>query len=174
MSKFQKTAAIALAAGTMAIATPAYAAIFEYEMSDGDILTIDTEKQMGTWIGDDINVVFTSPEFLGFAGGASPTFSFTLTDMTGTRTIGGVDYEPTRINGTRYHDWMLKTMSDGRVNLWSWWGDPVIAGDYVRGIAGYRVVDVPAPGVVGLLALALGALGVGRRRRRKIKGVAAA
>nr|WP_298931172.1 PEP-CTERM sorting domain-containing protein [uncultured Erythrobacter sp.] len=173
MRKLHKTAAIALAASTMTVATPASAAIFEYVMSDGDILTIDTETQTGTWTGDDMDVTFTSPDFANFQGGDSPSFSYTLTDMTGTRTIRGTDYTPTRENGDRFHPWMMKTTSDGRINLWSWWGDPVVAGDYVRGIADYRVVDVPAPGIVGLLALALAALGFGRRRR-KIKGAAAA
>ncbi|WP_185960188.1 PEP-CTERM sorting domain-containing protein [Erythrobacter insulae] len=173
MTKLYKTAAIALAAGTMAAAAPASAAIFEYEMNDGDILTIDTEAQTGSWVGDDINVSFNSAEFASFEGGASPSFSFTLTDMTGFRTINGVDYDPTTQNGTSFHPWMMKTTSTGAINLWSWWGDPVIAGDYVRGIADYRVVDVPAPGIVGLLALALAALGFGRRRR-KIKGAVAA
>ncbi|MCK0129366.1 PEP-CTERM sorting domain-containing protein [Erythrobacter sp. F6033] len=173
MSKLYKSAAIALAASTMAVAAPASADIFEYEMTNGDILTIDTDTQIGTWKGNKIDVSFTSPEFANFQGGANPSFTYTLTDMTGTRSIRGTDYTPTRQNGNRFHPWMMKTTRDGRINLWSWWGDPVIAGDYVKRIGDYRVVDVPAPGIVGLLALALAALGFGRRRR-KIKGAAAA
>ena len=67
---------------------------------------------------------------------------------------------------------MMKTTSSGAINLWSWWGDPVIAGDYVRRIDDYSVVDVPAPGMLGLFGLALVALGFGRRRRMKAKAAA--
>ena len=87
--------------------------------------------------------------------------------MSGTRTIRGRDYTPTRRNGNRFHPWMMKTTGNGSINLWSWWGSPVIAGDYVRRVDDYRVVDVPAPGMLGLFGLALVALGLGRRRRLK-------
>ena len=168
-----KTAAIAMAAAATVAAAPASAAIFEYEMSDGDILTINTDNGTGTWIGDDMNVSFEGDELKSFQGGDNPSFMFTLTNMTGTRTINGVDYTPTRQNGNRFHPWMLKSKNNGsRINLWSWWGNPVVAGDYVRGIRDFRVVDVPAPGVLGLFGLALVALGLGRRRR-KVKAVAA-
>ena len=167
MRTLHKTAALALAASTMAIAAPASATIFEYEMTNGDILTIDTEKKTGTWVGNRIDVQFAGDELANFPGGATPVFSHLLTSMTGTRTINGTVYTPTRTNGSRYHDWMIKSASSNRINLWSWWGNPVIAGDYVKTIASYRVVDVPAPGMLGLFALALAAIGVGRRRRRK-------
>lgn len=167
MKTMIKSAAIVLAATTMVAAAPSSAAIFEYEMSDGDILTIDTDAGTGTWVGDDMNVAFEGDELKSFQGGDNPSFMFTLSNMTGTRTINGIDYTPTRQNGNRFHPWMLKTKNNGqRINLWSWWGNPVVAGDYVRGISDFRVVDVPAPGVLGLFGLALVALGLGRRRRR--------
>lgn len=173
MKTFVKTAAIAMAATTMVAAAPSSAAIFEYVMSDGDILTIDNEAGTGTWIGDDMNVSFEGDELKAFQGGDNPSFMFTLSNMTGTRTINGIDYAPTRQNGNSFHPWMLKSKNNGsKINLWSWWGDPVVAGDYVRGISDFRVVDVPAPGVLGLFGLALVALGLGRRRRR-IKAAAA-
>ncbi|WP_108787407.1 PEP-CTERM sorting domain-containing protein [Erythrobacter sp. Alg231-14] len=166
MRKFTKQAAIALAATSMVAATPASAAIFEYDMTNGDVLTINTDTQTGTWTGDNIDVSFESAEFANFEGGANPSFMFTLSDMTGIRNINGTDYTPTRQNGSRFHPWMMKTTNNGRINLWSWWGDPVVAGDYVRSVGDYRVVDVPAPGMLGLFGLALVALGLGRRRRK--------
>jgi hypothetical protein len=167
MTTMYKKAAIALAAGSMAVAAPASATIFEYEMTNGDILTIDTEAKAGTWKGNRIDVQFSGADLANFPGGATPVFSQILSSMTGTWTINGVDYTPTRINGGRYHDWMIKSESSNRINLWSWWGNPVIAGDYVKQIASYRVVEVPAPGMLALFALALAALGVGRRRGRR-------
>ncbi|MEM1052272.1 MAG: PEP-CTERM sorting domain-containing protein [Pseudomonadota bacterium] len=166
MRNITKGIAIAAATATMAAAAPATAAIFEYEMSDGDILTIDTDKGAGTWIGDDMNVSFEGDDLKSFQGSNNPSFSFTLTNMTGSRTINGIDYTPTTQNGARFHPWMLKTQGNGKINLWSWWGNPVVAGDYVRHISDYRVVDVPAPGILGLFGLALIALGLGRRRNR--------
>ncbi len=167
MTKLAKTAAIALAAGSMMAAAPASAAIFEYEMTNGDVMTIDTDAKTGTWVGNNIDVAFAGEELGAFQGGENPSFSFTLSEMTGTRNIRGTDYTPTTVNGNRTHPWMLKTNRDGRINLWSWWGDPVIAGDYVKKVGDYRVIDVPAPGMLGLFGLALVALGLGRRRRIK-------
>jgi len=149
------------------MAAPASATIFEYEMTDGDIVTINTEAGTGSWKGSDIDTEFTG-DFSGFTGGRNPSFMFTLATLTGTREIGGQIYTPTNQNGGRTHPFMLKSKNNGtKLNLWSWWGDPVVAGDYVRKIAGFRVVDVPAPGMLGLFSLALIALGFGRRRRTK-------
>ncbi|MEM6858743.1 MAG: MYXO-CTERM sorting domain-containing protein [Pseudomonadota bacterium] len=169
MARWTKTAAIALAASSMAAAAPASATIFEYTMNDGDVLTINTANGTGSWIGDDIKTQFTG-DFSNFKGGAHPSFKFTLTTLTGSREIKGVTFAPTNRNGNRFHPYMLKTQNNKKVNLWSWWGHPVVAGDYIRKIVGYHVVpptDVPAPGVLGLFALALMALGFGRRRRNK-------
>ena len=167
MTKLFKKAAIALAAGSMAAAAPASATIFEYEMTNGDILTIDNEAGTGTWKGNGIDVSFSGPELTGFQGGATPNFMFTLANMTGTRTINGTDYTPTTVNGNRTHPWMLKSAGNGsKINLWSWWGDPVVAGDYVKHIGQYTATEVPAPGMLGLFGLALVAFGIGRRNRK--------
>lgn len=167
MAKWIKATALALAATGAVAAAPASATIFEYEMTDGDIVTINTENGTGSWVGSDIDTQFTG-DFSGFTGGRNPSFMFTLTTLTGTREIRGQTFTPTNRNGNRTHPFMLKSQNKNRsLNLWSWWGDPVVAGDYVRKIKNFRVVDVPAPGMLGLFALALMALGFGRRRRTK-------
>ena len=172
MAKWQKNAAIAVAAASMSVAAPASATIFEYTMTNGDVLTIDTETQSGTWSGNTLNATFTSPEFADFTGGENPTFAFTLATMDGTRIINGVETTNTNTNGNRTHPYMLKSMGNGRINLWSWWGDPVVGGDYVRAIGGFTATEVPAPGILGLFGLALVALGL-RRRRKKTAAAAA-
>lgn len=174
MANWTKKAAIALAASSLAAAAPASATIFEYTMNDGDVLTINTANGTGSWKGDDISTHFTG-DFSGFKGGANPSFKFTLSSLTGTREIGGVTYAATNQNGNRTHPFMLKTQGKhNKVNLWSWWGHPVVAGDYIRKIKHYKVkppVDVAAPGVLGLFGLALVALGFGRRRRNRLTAV---
>lgn len=160
-----KITAIALAATTMT-ATPASAAIFEYEMTNGDILTIDTQKNSGTMKGANIDASFTG-DFSGFQGGINPSFMLTLTDLTGTRSARGrTGLTPTQCNNGRCHPWMIKSSGDGRINLWSWWGNPIGAGDYITRVDNFRVVDVPAPGVLGLFGLALLALGFGHRPKK--------
>ena len=166
-----KTAALAVAATGAVLSAPASATIFEYTMNDGDVLQIDTANGTGAWKGDDIDTTFTG-DFSQFQGGRNPSFSFTLASLDGTRIIRGETFTPTNRNGDRTHPFMLKSNNNGhKVNLWSWWGDPVVAGDYIRKIVAYEVTpptEVPAPGVLGLFGLALIALGFGRRRRIRV------
>ena len=169
MTHWTKKAALAVAASGFIAAAPASATIFEYTMNDGDILTIATANGTGSWTGDDITANFTG-DFSQFQGGANPSFSFTLSTLTGTRDIRGQIVEATNRNGNRTHPFMLKTKSGNKETLRSWWYAPVIGGDYIRKITHFTVkppVDVPAPGVLGLFGLALIALGFGRRRRNK-------
>ena len=162
MAKFFKTAAIGIAAASMMAAAPASATIFEYQFTNGDVLTIDTEAQSGTWSGNSIDATFTSPDFANFQGGENPSFMAQLTSLDGTRIINGVS---TTDNDTTHQQKLIFNGSD-RVNLWSHWGDPITGGDYVRRVASYSVTDVPAPGMLGLFGLALAALGLGWRRRK--------
>ncbi len=163
MTKLFKTAAIGVAAASMAVAAPASATIFEYTFGNGDVLTIDNEAGTGTWVGDNIDASFTG-DFSGFEGGETPSFMTTLTSMDGTRTING---NTVGLQSDPRHPEMLKTRDGGsRWNLWATWGDPVVGGDYVRSITGYTATEVPAPGMLGLFGLALAALGLGWRRRK--------
>ncbi|GAA4049861.1 hypothetical protein GCM10022213_22260 [Parerythrobacter jejuensis] len=166
MIKNLKTkAATAVALGTLAMAAPANATIFEYDMTNGDLLTIDTDKSTATWKGKNIDTVMTSPDFAKFTGGANPRFTAVLTSLDGTRTIRGKTYtdNPKNINTTHPQ----KLIGQGsRFNLWAWWGDPIKGGDYIKHIGGYTATEVPAPGMLGLFGLALAALGFRRRRSR--------
>jgi hypothetical protein len=170
MNTWTKNTALAIAAAGMIAAAPASATVFEYTMTNGDIVTIDTANGSGTWKGASIDKTFTG-DFSSFQGGPTPSFMGELSSLTGTRIINGKTVTATTQNGNRFHPFMLKTKDNGmKFNLWAWWGDPVISGDYIQKIGSFKVVppvDVPAPGALGLFGLALVALGFGRRRRRE-------
>jgi len=151
-----------LAAATMA--TPAAATIFEYEMTNGDNLVINTDTGTATWTGDNIDVTMTSDDFANFQGGPNPSFTATLSSLDGTRLINGVEYTDNPLNIDTTHPQKLLGWGD-RFNLWAWWGDPIRGGDYIKSIGGYTATEVPAPGMLGLFGLALVALGFRRRRK---------
>ncbi|MEP0189771.1 MAG: PEP-CTERM sorting domain-containing protein [Erythrobacter sp.] len=166
MKALIKKAAIGFAATSMVVAAPASATIFEYTFNDGDVLTIDTDAGTGSWVGEDINATFSSPDFASFQGGASPSLSATLTSISGSRLINGA-FQP--VSSNPRHPEMLITRNGGeRFNLWANWGNPIVGGDYVRRITDFTATEVPAPGMLGLFGLALIALGLGRRRRSKV------
>ena len=50
MRTLKLAAAGAAAMATFALAAPANATIYEYSMTDGGLLTIDTEAQSGSWV----------------------------------------------------------------------------------------------------------------------------
>lgn len=168
MRKITLMAAGLAALATTAVAAPASASIFEYDMTNGDLLTINTDTGSGTWVGDTIDASFTSPDFAGFTGGETPLFTYILTSLDGTRIVNGQTLTDNPLYIDTTHPQVLKGLGDGRINLWAWWGDPIKAGDYVKHIGSVRTVDVPAPGMLGLFGLALGLIAFGRRRKIKV------
>ncbi len=166
MKNLHNFSAVALALAAVTSAAPASATIFEYQMNNGDILTIDTETQSGSWTGTNIDTTFTSPDFAHFLGGQNPSFTAVLTSLDGTRLIGGQSYTGNPKNIDTTHPQKL-IASGNKFNLWAWWGDPIKGGDYIKSIGGYTATEVPAPGMLALFGLALFALGFGRRRKVK-------
>ena len=168
--KTTKTLMAAMGLAAAIAATPASAAIYEYTMTNGDVLTIDTDTSSATFEGNRINASMTSSDFATFTGGAMPIFSFVLDSLDGTRLINGawVTDNPLYVDTT--HPQKLISYGpgrNGRVNLWAWWGDPIIGGDYITYIESYNA-QVPEPGALGLVALGLGGMAFARRRRKKL------
>lgn len=164
MRKFTIMATGIAALASTAVATPAAATVYEYAMTNGDTLTIDTDNGTGTWVGNNIDVTFTSDQFGALTGDDTPSFTAILTSLDGTRLVNGdvLTDNPKNIDTT--HPQVLKGLGNGKINLWAWWGDPIKAGDYVKLIG--SVTAVPAPGMLALFGLALGLIGFGRRRKR--------
>lgn len=168
--KFTKNAMIAAGLLAAVAAAPASAATYEYTMTNGDILTIDTDTSSATFKGGKIDASMTSADFASFTGGATPTFSFILDSLDGTRLINGAWTTDNPKNSTTTHPQKLIAYGPtnrNKVNLWAWWGDPIIGGDYITYIKSYTA-QVPAPGALGLMAFGLGGLAFARRRRRKV------
>lgn len=168
MNKIIKKAILiaACSSAVFTFASPATAAIWRYEMTNGDVLHINTDTQKGWLFGDTIEAYFNTPEFANFQGGATPTGMYTLAHLGGYRIVDGV-----KAFQNPSHEQILKFMPDGVVNLWSFWGDPVVAKDYLTTISSSSTSSstggsqVPAPGVLGLFGLGLAGLGFARRRK---------
>lgn len=175
-----KAGATAIAA-VFATANPASAAVYNYTMTNNDVLSIDSTASTATFTGATINTSMASSAFATFPGGASPTFTAVLSALDGTRLINGVWTTDNPLYATTTHPQKL-IMSGSNINLWAWWGDPITGGDYLTTVKSYSVnttsggstggTAVPEPGMGALLGL--GVLGmVAVRRRRKGNALAA-
>jgi hypothetical protein len=172
MNKFKMTLLAALAAASTA---PASAAVYNYTMSNGDVLSINSTSGSGTWTGASINTSFASPAFTSFTGGQNLShYMADLNSISGYITINGKNEA---FSLTPAHPPML--ILDGtKATLWATWGTPPVGGDYINTVSGYTTstssggTDVPAPAMP--LLLGLGAAGLAYRARRvKARMVAA-
>lgn len=172
--KIVNTLAAAAAFFAVATATPASAAIYTYTMDNDSVLSINTETQSANFKGADIDSSMTSAAFATFPGGALPFFTGVLSSLDGTRLIYGNQVTDNPLMADTLHP--QKLIMEGKdVNLWAWWGDPIIGGDYLTKITSYSVnttsggggTSVPEPGMLGLLAVGVVGLGLARRRHRK-------
>ncbi len=158
---------ILLAALAATMAMPASATVYQYSMTNGDLLSIDSTAGTGTWTGAGINTSFTSTAFTSFTGGQNPSgYMVDLNSISGYVTINGKNES---FSLTPSHPPMLKLDGTTAV-LWATWGTPPVGGDYVKSITGYTTssssggTNVPAPAMP--LMLGLGALGLAYRGRR--------
>lgn len=165
----------------LALATPASAGIFKYNLSNGGTLTIDSTAMTGSLIASDINATFSGAGLASFTGGFNiPTFGTNITiDPSSWRIVNGVTYVP-----NMNHQQMLETgnypgmwgAGTNQINLWSYWGTQAcptcnVLGDYLATATGYSTsggTSVPEPGVAGLMALGLAGMAFARRRRAKV------
>jgi hypothetical protein len=97
-----------------------------------------------------------------------PVFTAVLRSLEGTRLINGdwVTDNPKDVNTTHPQKLIIQ---GANVNLWAWWGNPIIGGDYLTTIKSYSVTPspVPEPGMMGILAVGLTGLAFARRKRRQ-------
>lgn len=162
----KKTLAAALTLCGLSVATPAHADIFTYTMTNGSVLSIDNQSNSATFTGSNIDVSMISTDFASFTGGALPSFTAVLSSLDGTRLVNGnwITDNPHLADST--HPQKLMMYTNGRVNLWAWWGNPIVAGDYITTVASYSVTRVPEPGMLGLFGLAAAGIAFGRRRKK--------
>jgi hypothetical protein len=164
----KKLLATAAAFAAVSTAMPASAAVYTYTMTNLSVLSINSDTQSATFKGPDLDTSMTSAAFATFPGGAMPVFTAVLSSLDGTRLINGnwVTDNPLNVNTTHPQKLIIQ---GANVNLWAWWGNPIIGGDYLTTIKSYSVTPspVPEPGMMGILAVGLTGLAFARRKRRQ-------
>ena len=158
------------AMAAVALASPASADVYDYTMTNGAVLSIDTVSSSATFTGSNINASMTSADFAGFTGGATPSFTAVLSSLDGTMLVNGTWMTDNPMYADTTHPQKLIMDRSGGVNLWAWWGDPIQGGDYLTTVASYAHTpssSVPEPGVLGLLAAGLGGVAFARRRKAR-------
>lgn len=164
----KKLLATAAAFAAVSTAMPASAAVYTYTMTNLSVLSINSDTQSATFKGSDIDASMTSAAFATFPGGAMPVFTAVLSSLDGTRLIGGKWVTDNEYGKDTIHPQKL-IIQGANVNLWAWWGNPIIGGDYLTTIKSYSVTPspVPEPGMMGILAVGLTGLAFARRKRRQ-------
>lgn len=185
-----KSMAAVVAAGAIAVAGQAQAAVYSYGLTGGAgftvygvgtapgqpntdaTLTIDTTAGTGSVIGSAINAAFTG-NFSSFTGGAAPTGMFDISLLpSSTLTYKGSTYKP-----QAGHQPMLELFGTN-INLWAVWTAPgcgscATLGDVLKNVSSSSTggTAVPEPGMIGLMGLGAAAL-VWRRRRSAMPAAA--
>jgi len=174
-AKLKNSLKALVATAAIALANPASADVYDYTMTNGDVLSIDTSTASATFTGSTINASMSSADFGGFLGGAMPSFTAVLSSLDGTRLVNGSWLTDNPLYADTTHPQKLIMNGSGGVNLWAWWGDPIQGGDYLTTIAGYTHTPsrpVPEPGMLGLMLAGLGGLALTRRRNSAGRGKA--